>query len=78
MRPHPGPIERLSDACAAHHFLWVLCVNCGHVVQLDPRKLIAIQADLTLRELRAKLRCDRCKRDVRPAIVPSDQGWESR
>jgi len=78
MRPQFGPIERLSEACAAHNFLWILCVNCGHAVRLDPRKLIAIRGDITLRELREKLKCDRCKRRVPPAIVPSDQGWESR
>lgn len=78
MRIHFGPIERLSEACATHNLLWILCVHCGHAVRLDPRKLIAVQGDITLRELRGKLRCDRCKRRVPPAIVTTDYGRVSR
>jgi hypothetical protein len=29
-------------------------------------------------ECRDKPRCDRCKRRVPPAIVPTEWGWESR
>lgn len=78
MRMHLGPIERLSDACAARRMIWVLCVSCGHAVRMDPRKLIAVQGDLSLRELQEKLRCDRCKIRAKPAIVPSEYGWPAR
>lgn len=78
MRAPIGPIERLSEACAAHTMLWILCVACGHAVRLDPRKLMSFNGDVTLRELREKMRCDRCKTRVRPAIVLTDQGWRTR
>lgn len=78
MRSGTGPIERLSDACAAHLMLWVLCVGCGHAVRLDPRKLMSFNGDVTLRELREKLRCDRCKTSAPAAIVPSQHGWRTR
>ncbi len=78
MRTVPGPIERLSDACTQHAMLWVLCVACGHAVRLDPRKLMAFNGDVTLRDLGQRLRCDRCKSRARPAIVPSPHGWRTR
>jgi hypothetical protein len=78
MRPRLGPIERLSDACVDRQMLWVLCVACGHAVRFDPRKLIAYKGDVTLRELRDKLHCDRCKTSTPPTIVPTEHGWPSR
>lgn len=78
MRGPIGPIERLSEACAAHMMLWVLCVVCGHAVRFDPRKLMSFKGDVSLRDLGGKLRCDRCQRRVRPAIVLTEQGWPSR
>ena len=78
MRLRLGPIERLSDACVDRQMLWVLCVACGHAVRFNPRKLLAHEGDLTLRELRGKLRCDRCKTRTPPMIVPTEHGWPTR
>jgi hypothetical protein len=49
-------IERLSHAVAERRMLWVLCKWCGNTVRLDPRNLIALAGDVTLRDMQKKCR----------------------
>jgi hypothetical protein len=74
---HVLAIERLSHAVAERRMLWALCKNCGHAVRLDPRHLIALKGDVTLRDLQGKCHCKRCGRQS-AAIVVADMGWPGR
>jgi hypothetical protein len=77
MRHWIGPIESLSDACRAHRLLWAFCLNCGHGERFDPRNLMALAGELSLRTLQARLRCRRCNHR-RAHVVPNDQPWIGR
>ena len=76
MRPRLA-IERLSAAISERRFLWVLCKRCGRSTRLDPRHLMTLGGDMTLRELQERLRCRRC-RAQKAAIVVNDSGWPAR
>ena len=68
-----GAIETLKDACEAKRTLWVLCKNCGHSDRMDPWQLASKTGrNLSLGELAAKLRCQRCKAMRRAAVVVYD------
>ncbi len=78
-RERNGPIERIADAVRGRRFLWVLCKGCGHSARLDPRHLMALAGDLTVRQLQARVRCRRCGKRGRGAVVPDDAwSWPSR
>jgi len=70
-------IERLTDAVQERRALWVLCKACGHAVKLDPRNLIALAGDATLRDVQARFRCRRCSKR-RATLVVGDEGWPGR
>ena len=75
---HAIIVQRLSHAVGEGRFLWALCKNCGHAVKLDPRNLIALQGDLTLRELQKSCRCRRCKRRQAAIVINDAAGWPAR
>jgi hypothetical protein len=77
MRHWIGPIESLSDACRAQRMLWAFCLNCGHGERFDPRNLMALKGELSLKRLQEKLKCRRCTHR-RAHIVPSDIPWIGR
>jgi len=77
VRPRIGPIERLVDAVSERRSLWVLCKGCGHAARLDPRHLIALAGDATLRAVQGKFRCRRCRKK-QAALVVGDEAWPGR
>ena len=77
VREYDGPIERLSDAGRARRLLWFFFLNCGHGAKLDPRNVIVLAGDVTLNELRRKLKCRRCGQR-RGYVVPNDERWAER
>lgn len=77
VREWSGPIETLADACRARRLLWVFCLRCGHAKKIDPRKVILLVGELTVRDLQKRLRCERCKQK-HAHVVPSDEEWAGR
>lgn len=77
VRHRIGALETLGHAVEAQRLLWVLCRRCGHTQRFDPRHLMALKGDLTLKELQRQLRCQRCRRQ-RAAVITSDEGWPRR
>jgi len=77
VRKRLGPIETLGHAVEAGRLLWVLCRGCGHAQRFDPRNLMALKGELTLRQLQNQLRCRRCQKQ-RAAVVLDDEGWPGR
>jgi Zn finger protein HypA/HybF involved in hydrogenase expression len=77
MRTKVGPIERLTDAAMERRSLWALCKACGHAVRLDPRNLIALAGDVTLRQVQTRFRCRKCGKR-RATVVVGDEGWPGR
>ncbi len=77
MRHWVGAIEKLSDACRAQRLLWVFCLNCGHGERFDPRNLLALSGEQSLKTLQAKFKCRRCTHR-RAHIVPNDRPWPGR
>ena len=77
MRHWIGPIESLADACRAQRLLWAFCLNCGHGQRFDPRNLMALMGEVSLKRLQQKLKCRRC-RQRRAYIVPNDERWIGR
>lgn len=77
VRYHVGPIETLRDAVRAQRFLWVLCLKCGRSKRLDPRPLAMVWGAVTLRDIKLKLRCQRCHAR-RAAIIPDDEEMPGR
>jgi hypothetical protein len=76
-RDWKGVIETLSDACRARRLLWAFCLACGHGHRLDPRKIMLMTGELTMRDLQKRLRCQRC-RQRRGHVVPNDEEWPGR
>jgi hypothetical protein len=72
-----GAIETLTDACRAQRMLWAFCLNCGHGERFDPRNLMALVGDASLRKLQQKLKCRRCTHR-RAHVIPSDRPWPGR
>jgi hypothetical protein len=44
---------------------------------MDPRRIMLLAGELTLRDLQQRLRCARC-REKRGRIVPHDEEWPGR
>lgn len=76
-RHHIGPIERLTDVAFERRSLWALCKSCGHAAKLDPRNLIALAGDVTLKDVQRRFRCQKCNKR-RAAVVVGDEGWPGR
>ncbi|MPY70901.1 MAG: hypothetical protein GEU92_12520 [Alphaproteobacteria bacterium] len=70
-------IETLSDACRARRLLWAFCLACGHAHRVDPRKVMLLAGELTLRDLQKRLKCERC-RQKRGHVLPHDEEWDGR
>lgn len=69
-----GPIEKLSHCLAADRRVWVFCLHCGNAHRAHPFDLAKkAGADVTLEELRPRMRCDRCKQRGRAILVPEDR-----
>jgi hypothetical protein len=77
MRHRVGPIERLTDAALERRALWALCKACGHATKLDPRNLIALAGDVTIKHVQERFRCRKCNRR-RAAVIVGDEGWPGR
>lgn len=77
VRHRIGAIERLTDAVLERRSLWALCKACGHAVKLDPRNLIALAGDVTLRQVQERFRCRHCRKR-RATVVVGDEGWPGR
>jgi hypothetical protein len=77
---HPiGPITSVRGAVQAERLLWFFCRWCGHASRLDPRELARmIGRDIQFDARGRRLKCKRCNRKGRAAVILSDQRWIGR
>jgi hypothetical protein len=79
VRHHIGPISNIRGAVRAERLLWFFCRACGHAARVDPRELARnIGRDMNFHELVRRLRCRRCTRKGRAAVILSDTQWLGR
>jgi hypothetical protein len=79
VRHHIGPISSIRHACQAERLLWFFCRSCGHATRFDPREIMRLLGrDIQFDALSRRLRCKRCKKRGRAAVIPSDKQWLTR
>ena len=80
MREWTGEIRSMLDAWRAKRRVWVLCMDCGHASQLDPRTVLGRmrpeEHQMPLAELasHAPVRCRRCGHK-RVGFLPHYEPW---